>query len=93
MLCVGALRSGTKKEGPGNPGPVRGKSEDRSGNGSGLPERLVAFAARVLRIKADVAVPLPYPRDWTMKTTPDFATLKARLMGEIREEVRKAAIG
>ncbi len=26
-----------------------------------------------------------------MKTTPDFAALKARLMGEIREEVRKAA--
>ena len=37
-------------------------------------------------------MPLPYPRDWTMKTTAEFAALKARLMGEIREEVRKAAL-
>ena len=57
-----------------------------------LANRVVVMSARPGRIKADVAVPLPYPRDWTMKTTPDFAALKARLMGEIREEVRKAAM-
>ncbi|MEO3475623.1 ABC transporter ATP-binding protein [Roseomonas sp. CAU 1739] len=57
-----------------------------------LANRVVVMSARPGRIKADVPVPLPYPRDWTMKTTPDFAALKARLMGEIREEVRKAAM-
>lgn len=36
-------------------------------------------------------MPLPHSRGRTMKTIPDFAVLKARLMGEIREEARKAA--
>ena len=58
-----------------------------------LANRVIVMSARPGRIKADVPVPLPYPRDWTMKTTPEFASLKARLMGEIREEVRKAAMG
>lgn len=57
-----------------------------------LANRVVVMSARPGRIKAEVTVPLPYPRDWTMKTTPGFAALKARLMGEIREEVRKAAV-
>ena len=56
-----------------------------------LANRVVVMSARPGRIKADVTVPLPHPRDWTVKTTPDFAALKARLMAEIREEVRKAA--
>jgi len=56
-----------------------------------LANRVVVMSARPGRIKADVQVPLGYPRDWTMKTTPEFGTLKAQLMGEIREEVRKAA--
>ena len=55
-----------------------------------LANRVLVMSARPGRIKAEVPVPLPYPRDWTMKTTPDFGALKARLMGEIREEVRKA---
>ena len=37
-------------------------------------------------------MPLPYPREWRVKTTPEFAALKARLMAEIREEVRRAAM-
>ena len=58
-----------------------------------LANRVIVMSARPGRIKADVQVPLAYPRDWTMKTTSEFATLKALLMGEIREEVRKAAMG
>ncbi|EFH10866.1 ABC transporter ATP-binding protein [Pseudoroseomonas cervicalis] len=58
-----------------------------------LANRVLVMSARPGRVKAEVPVPLPYPRDWTVKTTPVFAELKARLMAEIREEVRKAALG
>jgi ABC-type nitrate/sulfonate/bicarbonate transport system ATPase subunit len=58
-----------------------------------LANRVVVMSARPGRIKAEVAVPLPYPREWLVKTSPEFAALKARLMGEIREEVRRAAVG
>jgi ABC-type nitrate/sulfonate/bicarbonate transport system ATPase subunit len=57
-----------------------------------LANRVLVMSARPGRIKAEVVVPLPYPREWTVKTTPEFGALKARLMAEIREEVRKAAI-
>ncbi|MCO6415389.1 ABC transporter ATP-binding protein [Siccirubricoccus sp. KC 17139] len=56
-----------------------------------LANRVVVMSARPGRIKAEVKVDLPYPREWTVKTTPEFGALKARLMGEIREEVRRAA--
>lgn len=42
------------------------------------------------RIKAELPVPLPCPREWTVKTTPEFGALKARLMAEIRDELRRA---
>lgn len=35
---------------------------------------------------------LPYPREETVRTTPAFGALKARLMAEIREEARKDAV-
>jgi ABC-type nitrate/sulfonate/bicarbonate transport system ATPase subunit len=50
------------------------------------------MSARPGRVKSELPVPLPYPRDWRVKTSPVFAELKARLMAEIREEVRKAAL-
>jgi len=56
-----------------------------------LANRVLVMSARPGRIKAEVPVPLRYPREWTVKTTPEFAALKGRLMAEIREEVRKAA--
>ena len=57
-----------------------------------LANRVLVMSARPGRIKAEVPVPLPYPREWTVKTTPEFGALKARLMAEIREEVRRAAV-
>jgi ABC-type nitrate/sulfonate/bicarbonate transport system ATPase subunit len=58
-----------------------------------LANRVLVMSARPGRIKLELPVPLPYPRDWTVKTSPEFAALKARLMGEIRDEVRRAALG
>jgi ABC-type nitrate/sulfonate/bicarbonate transport system ATPase subunit len=56
-----------------------------------MANRVVVMSARPGRIKAEVAVDLPHPRHYTMKTTPEFAALKARLTEEIRVESIKAA--
>jgi NitT/TauT family transport system ATP-binding protein len=56
-----------------------------------LASRVVVMTARPGRIKADVPVDLPHPRDYTMKTTPEFTALKARLTEEIRAEAVLAA--
>jgi NitT/TauT family transport system ATP-binding protein/sulfonate transport system ATP-binding protein len=53
--------------------------------------RVVVMSARPGRIKADVAVDLPHPRHYTVKTTPAFSALKARLTEEIRVEALKVA--
>ena len=49
------------------------------------------MSARPGRIKAEVAVDLPHPRHYTVKTTPEFSALKARLTEEIRVEAIRAA--
>jgi len=49
--------------------------------------RVVVMSARPGRIKADIAVDLPHPRPYTIKTTPAFVSLKERLVEEIRSEV------
>ena len=56
-----------------------------------LADRVIVMSARPGRIKAEVAVPLPHPRLYTVKTTPEFSALKARLTEEIRVEALKVA--
>ena len=53
--------------------------------------RVVVMSARPGRIKADIAVELPHPRPYTIKTTPEFVALKERLVEEIRVEAVLAA--
>jgi NitT/TauT family transport system ATP-binding protein len=56
-----------------------------------LASRVVVMSARPGRIKADVHIDLPYPRHYTVKTSPEFSALKARLTEEIRVEAVRAA--
>jgi ABC-type nitrate/sulfonate/bicarbonate transport system ATPase subunit len=56
-----------------------------------LASRVVVMSARPGRIKADVTVDLPHPRHYTVKTSPEFSALKARLTEEIRVEAVLAA--
>ncbi|HEX6136430.1 MAG TPA: ABC transporter ATP-binding protein [Casimicrobiaceae bacterium] len=56
-----------------------------------MANRVVVMTARPGRIKADVAVALAHPRHYTIKTSPEFSTLKARLTEEIRVEALKVA--
>jgi ABC-type nitrate/sulfonate/bicarbonate transport system ATPase subunit len=56
-----------------------------------LASRVVVMSARPGRIKADIAVDLPHPRHYTVKTSPAFSELKARLTEEIRVEAVLAA--
>ena len=49
------------------------------------------MTARPGRIKSEVAVDLPHPRHYTLKTTPAFSALKARLTEEIRVEAIRAS--
>ncbi len=56
-----------------------------------LASRVIVVSARPGRIKADVAIDLPYPRHYTIKTDPAFSALKAQLTEEIRAEAVIAA--
>jgi len=56
-----------------------------------LASRVVVMSARPGRIKSDVTVDLPYPRHYTIKTSPEFSALKARLTEDIRSEAMRAA--
>ena len=51
-----------------------------------MANRVAVFTARPGRIKSDIAVDLPHPRHYTVKTSPEFMMLKARLTEEIRAE-------
>ena len=56
-----------------------------------LASRVLVMTARPGRIKAEFDVDLPHPRHYTIKTTPLFSSLKARLTEEIRAEAVLAA--
>lgn len=56
-----------------------------------MANRVVVMTARPGRIKADIKVPLPHPRHYTVKTSPEFSVLKAQLTEEIRAEAIKTA--
>ena len=58
-----------------------------------LASRVIVMSARPGRVKADIRVELPYPRHYTIKTSPEFSALKARLTEEIRAEAVLAASG
>ena len=56
-----------------------------------VANRVVVMSARPGLIKCDLPVPLEHPRHYSVKTTPVFMDLKARLTQEIRIEVQRAA--
>jgi ABC-type nitrate/sulfonate/bicarbonate transport system ATPase subunit len=56
-----------------------------------MGNRVMVMSARPGRIKCDLPIELPYPRHYSVKTTPVFSELKARLTEEIRIEVRRAS--
>jgi len=51
-----------------------------------MANRVAVFSARPGRIKSEIAVDLPHPRHYRVKTSPEFMELKARLTEEIRAE-------
>ena len=55
-----------------------------------MASRVMVMSARPGRIKAEVPVPIPHPRHYTVKTTPEFSALKALLTEEIRVEALRA---
>lgn len=57
-----------------------------------MANRVAVFSARPGRIKTELAVPLPHPRHYTVKTAPEFIELKARLTEEIRAEALHGAL-
>ena len=56
-----------------------------------MANRVAIMTARPGRIKTDLAIDLPHPRHYTIKTSPEFSAYKARLTEEIRAESIRAA--
>lgn len=56
-----------------------------------MANRVLVMTARPGKVKCDLAIDLPHPRHYTVKTTPEFAAYKARLTEEIRVESIRAA--
>ena len=49
------------------------------------------MSARPGRIKSIIPVDLPHPRHYTVKSSPEFSSMRARLTEEIRQEAILAA--
>jgi ABC-type nitrate/sulfonate/bicarbonate transport system ATPase subunit len=59
-----------------------------------MANRVAVMTARPGRIKSDIAIDLPHPRHYTIKTSAEFSAYKARLTEEIRvESIRAAEMG
>jgi len=59
-----------------------------------MANRVAVLTARPGRIKTELAIALPHPRHYTLKTTAEFSAYKARLTEEIRgESIRAAQMG
>ena len=56
-----------------------------------MANRVAVFSARPGRIKTEIAVDFPHPRSYTIKTSPEYMEIKARLTEEIRAESMAAA--
>ena len=56
-----------------------------------MANRVAVMTARPGRIKREVAIDLPHPRHYTLKTSPEFSTLKAQLTEDIRIEAMRTA--
>ena len=52
--------------------------------------RPATLSARPGRIKNELQINLPYPRHYTVKTTPRFSELKAQVTEDIRVETLRA---
>ena len=57
-----------------------------------MGNRVVVMSARPGRIKCDEPVTITHPRSYSVKTTPVFMQLKAKLTEEIRVEVQRASV-
>ena len=55
-----------------------------------MANRCAVFSARPGRIKNELQIDLPYPRHYTVKTTPRFSALKAQVTEDIRVETLRA---
>jgi NitT/TauT family transport system ATP-binding protein len=58
-----------------------------------LADRVVVMTARPAAVKAVVEVPHGHPRDPEFMTSPEFAHLRNRLYGLLREEIQKTVGG
>ena len=56
-----------------------------------MANRVLVMTARPGRIKTETTIPLPHPRHWRMKMTPEFAAIEEELTEAIREESLRAA--
>lgn len=56
-----------------------------------MGDRVYVMTARPGRLKAEIPVPLPRPREFSVKASPEFMRLKGKILELIREESWKAA--